>query len=83
MPLVKLVQQMLKRNQQNLGFKPKPSGNGAGRDNGKTYGANTEAKASSVGAVRRCFQCGSTQHLRNACPELVKPGKHTWLVTGV
>ena len=43
------VPQMLKPNQENLGFKPKPSGNGAGRGNGKTYGANAEAK---VGAVR-------------------------------
>ena len=33
--------------------------------------------------VRKCFECGSTQHLRNACPELVRTQRSSGGVKGV
>lgn len=62
---------------------PKPrlgynNGNSVGRGINKPQSINSASRTgswNSSGAsntVRKCFECGSTQHLRNACPELVR-----------
>jgi len=70
--------QMSKPNPQKVGFRPGSNGNGGGANRSNSKSQNTRvARADSIGAIKRCYHCQSTLHLRNACPNLKRSENHT------
>jgi len=69
---------MSKPNPQRVGFRPGSNGNGGGANRSYSKSQNTNvARADLIGAVKRCYHCQSTLHLRNGCPNLKRSENHT------